>query len=106
MVLGENRWEQFQVWLDSDSARCLHPGQRYAPQCTPIQGPAAQSRDKAWLIDGRTAWVPKKSARGEIADQANTKDGPEGQLIEIGGADRGEVGDQYIVFLRVAGKYR
>lgn len=105
MVLGENRWEQFQVWLDGNSAKCLHPGQKYAPQCTPIQGPVAQSRDKSWLIDARSAWIPKpKGARPEIADQ--TGDETEGQLVEVGGPDRGEVGDTYIIFLRIAGKYR
>ncbi|CAE7287457.1 ppsA, partial [Symbiodinium sp. CCMP2592] len=27
VTLGENRWEQFQIWLDGDPLRCLYPEQ-------------------------------------------------------------------------------
>lgn len=84
VTLGENRWEQFQIWLDGDPARALHPGAEKAPKETPVYGPEEEAHGLNWLIDGR---------------------GGAGPWVEAT-SDTGLPGDQYRVQLRVAGKWR
>nr|AQS99298.1 type I polyketide synthase [Gambierdiscus excentricus] len=76
LVLGENRWEHFQLWLDGDPRKCLHPESPKAPRLTAAHGPDAEGH--TWLIDGR----------------------------EADSIDRGLIGAKYRIRLSVAGKYR
>nr|AQS99221.1 type I polyketide synthase [Gambierdiscus polynesiensis] len=76
LILGENRWEQFQVWLDGDPKKCLHPEWSKAPRLTAACGPDAHGH--TWLIDGR----------------------------ESDSVDRGLIGAKYRIRLSIAGKYR
>ncbi|CAE8649498.1 unnamed protein product, partial [Polarella glacialis] len=39
VTLGENRWEQFQIWLDGDPNRVLHPGQAKGYKNSNVFGP-------------------------------------------------------------------
>lgn len=76
MTLGENRWEQFQIWLDGDPARALHPLHAKAAMETQVVGPDDGARGKNWLVDGR------------------------------GGPLAGQPGDRYRLQLHIAGRWR
>lgn len=83
VTLGENCWEQFQIWLDGDPSRALHPNMPRAPKQSPVHGPDDEqyARSSAWMIDGRY---------GEDWDNV----------------DWGHPGDQFRVHLYVAGRWR
>mmetsp|Transcript_53485 Transcript_53485/g.95171 ORF Transcript_53485/g.95171 Transcript_53485/m.95171 type:complete len:990 (-) Transcript_53485:202-3171(-) len=80
MTLGENRWESFQILLDGDATKILHPSAPKAHKGTLVVGPTADS-GIAWTIDGR-------------------------QSAELGGLDEGKIGDKYRIRLKIKGKYR
>jgi len=111
VVLGDNRYEQFQVWLDGSEQRVIHPGTSKAPCNTPVQGPQEREHCSSytWLIDGRPLLVPLESVG---LPSASTKGTPPSadpsalQLTELPNRDRGEPGSKYRVRLRVAGKFR
>lgn len=108
LTLGANCFEHFQIWLDGDSERVLHPGMAFAPKNLPVLGPASTEEcgGSAWLIDGREQTViavPALTGAGggqaAIADEA-------AQPVESLYEHRGSPGDQYRVRLHVAGKWR
>lgn len=84
MALGENRWEKFQIWLDGDDTRRLHPGDG------PLSciGPEDVDYSSCWWIDGRPGKPPD--------------DGHE----EITTPDTGLIGTKFTISLRISGKYR
>lgn len=88
LTLGENRFESFQIWLDGDSTRVLHPGEVKAPKGGTVFGPCdeAEAYTSRWTIDGR----PEEWA----------------QWCEEGAAEVGYPGDQFRVQLHMAGKWR
>lgn len=97
VMLGENRWEKFQIWLDGDSARRLHPNQPRAVKDTPAVGPEEVAPTLSWMIEGRGP--PSDPAKLELHDPssaASCRDNP----------DEGVPGDQYRVRLHVVGKWR
>nr|AQS99250.1 type I polyketide synthase [Gambierdiscus excentricus] len=91
VVLGDNRYEQFQIWLDGKEERTIHPGRQTAPRNTHVYGPEDRSSCSlsTWQIDGR----PLLSSGG-------------GSITELPNKDRAEPGTNFLVRLRVAGKYR
>jgi len=118
MTLGENRWEQFQIWIDGDPRKCLYPDFRKAPKQTAVRGPAATSGGNAWHVEGRTTTVPSYGDE-DVPALADAADGGEVEgsvavsgasavprTIEVGTVDRGLVGARYRIRLHVAGKYR
>jgi len=90
MTLGENRWEQFQIWLDGDASRKLHPGEIKAGKGGQVFGPEEDFEGCNWLLDGR----------GEHGMHNS------GTAIVMKGPDFGVPGDQYRIRLYVAGKWR
>jgi hypothetical protein len=50
--LGPNRWEMFQILVDGDKSKVLHPGMAKASQNVPVFGPDQRVLDYNWLIDG------------------------------------------------------
>lgn len=96
VTLGENRWEQFQIWLDGDSARALHPAQAKASKDSPVSGPSAEAAGLNWQIDGR----------GEIVGVPAEQGGARLDYHSIANADSGQPGDQYRIHLCVAGRWR
>lgn len=94
VTLGENRWEHFQIWLDGNKGRALHPGEMKASKGMTVYGPEESLLFNTWLLDGRPLSLYKT---GPVA-----ADGP----VEVSTLDTGFVGDMYEVRLRVAGKYR
>jgi len=116
VTLGENCWEMFQIWLDGDDDRVLHPGRSRAGKAAGIAGPERVGVHMNWLIDGRAVLGPE----GEEYDQAALPDVAAGDLImqpyagtggadgmiELPRGDRGWPGAEYRVRLRIAGKWR
>lgn len=86
VVLGENRWEEFQILLDGDRSRVLHPGAAKA-QVAAVQGPDQQAAGLTWLIDGSEAdWdTEKQDALADAVPRQN---------------------EQYRIRLQVVGKWR
>lgn len=112
MTLGDNRWEQFQIWLDGDAKKSLYPAELKAPKRTAVKGPDASTGGNTWHIDGRTSWMFQGDGGAALEDGA-TPDASEGALatksdewVQVGGVDRGVIGAQYRIRLYVAGKYR
>jgi polyketide synthase-associated protein len=118
ITLGPNRFEMFQILLDGDRKKVLHPGQPKAPQNIPVFGPDSNVPQYTWLIDGH-------SYGGYYADPegAAIVDEPGFQPLALGdltfrepnvasaaqqaeSVHIGRPGDQYCVRLSVAGKWR
>jgi len=121
LTLSENRWEQFQIWLDGDPKKCLYPDLPKAPKLTAVNGPAASSGGNAWHIEGRTRMIPSTEFGSDanfpaLANAAADGAGETGgevvvsssgpSMVEVGSVDRGLVGAQYRIRLNIAGKYR
>uniref|UniRef100_A0A7S1RUY7 Ketosynthase family 3 (KS3) domain-containing protein n=1 Tax=Alexandrium catenella TaxID=2925 RepID=A0A7S1RUY7_ALECA len=105
VTLGENSWEQFQILLDADTERALHPGGAKVGKETAVYGPnEGVLGASTWIIDGRCAWVEAPAPRGE----ADADGGQELQLeaIPVDVLDVGQPGDKYRVRLHIAGKWR
>ncbi|CAJ1405861.1 unnamed protein product [Effrenium voratum] len=91
VTLGENRWEQFQIWLDGDPTRCLCPEQHKAGSKSGVHGPAV-SPPSCWLLEGRPQGELRLRAKGD-----RTEEVPKGQ---------GLAGSKWRVRLCIAGKWR
>jgi len=116
ITLGENAFEQFQVWLDGDSSRVLHPGYEKGEKDSTVWGPS--STDEAhglnWIIDGRDDVQKLWRMESQAIPDAETEDTFEDDLgnkwllqtVTVTSADSGKPGDQYRVKLHVAGKWR
>jgi len=106
VTLGMNRYETFQIWLDGDSNRVLHPGRPQAPSAMAVKGPVLldQAHGNNWLIDGRTVRCPTEPALEDSA--SDDKKEALAEYVEVSTRDRGRVGDQYEVMLNIAGRYR
>jgi len=102
VTLGMNRYETFQLWLDADSNKVLHPQKPRAPSACTVRGPVRldEASGLNWMIDGRVLAAPALAISAGEAVQ------PAEQLAEWSTRDRGRVGDQYQVTLSIAGKYR
>jgi len=101
MILGENRWEQFQIWLDGDPTRALHPGEPKALKGVPVWGPEESDLGCSWLVDGRGDLFAHGIA--PLADAV----GQDGGAVEPPkGLDAGVPGDRYRIRLYIAGKWR
>mmetsp|Transcript_36372 Transcript_36372/g.104550 ORF Transcript_36372/g.104550 Transcript_36372/m.104550 type:complete len:1037 (+) Transcript_36372:111-3221(+) len=101
VTLGVNRFESFQIWLDGDDDRILHPSSPSAPSGSVVSGPSEpqEAEGLRWMIDGRAHPWAVAEGEGQGALQAESRD-------EMVTRDQGNVGDQYEVKLLIAGKYR
>lgn len=52
LTIGENRFEEFQIWVDGDRTRALCPGSTQAFQGSAAEGPVACEEGGSWLIGG------------------------------------------------------
>mmetsp|Transcript_44708 Transcript_44708/g.83384 ORF Transcript_44708/g.83384 Transcript_44708/m.83384 type:complete len:1060 (-) Transcript_44708:36-3215(-) len=93
MTLGENRWESFQILLDGDRSRTLHPGFPRAGSNEAVIGPvsASEAEGSTWTIDGSQRWA-------QSLDDEEWK--------EVDDPDTGLPGDTYLIKLKVTGKWR
>merc|ERR1712176_471803 len=122
VTLGENRWEQFQIWLDGDPKRAGHPNYPQMPSGSPVFGPDAAEFDGSsqdvrsglaptWIIDGRAEPLPMIEK-----PELDTKDGSlisselekvsDVDTIMVSSTGSGQVGDPYYVIFQFAGKWR
>jgi len=113
VTLGVNAMECFQIWLDGESDKAIHPAWPFAGSGSAVHGPndLKYASGNNWFIDGRTTLFPDTIAvkyqappSGEEGADALAK--PEPEYVEVGTRDKGRPGDQYEVKLLVAGKYR
>jgi len=134
MVLGENRWETFQIWEDGNPDKVLHPGSHWADQDVQVHGPSRQGvcgSYSTWRLSGKPTKVPllnEDEARdldmGPCAEEMLSYSGdieflvltafpgdykPDGDECPVVDQDDqllGMPGDCYRVWLRLGGKYR
>eukprot|EP00416_Gambierdiscus_australes_P028461 CAMPEP_0171084124 /NCGR_PEP_ID=MMETSP0766_2-20121228/18127_1 /TAXON_ID=439317 /ORGANISM="Gambierdiscus australes, Strain CAWD 149" /LENGTH=463 /DNA_ID=CAMNT_0011541609 /DNA_START=81 /DNA_END=1472 /DNA_ORIENTATION=+ len=104
VTLGMNRFETFQIWLDGDSNKVLHPGRPKAPSGLRVLGPVQldEANGLNWMIDGRVV----KESKAALTAALENGEGSPVDVIEYSTRDRGRVGDQYEVKFSIAGKYR
>mmetsp|Transcript_17101 Transcript_17101/g.54772 ORF Transcript_17101/g.54772 Transcript_17101/m.54772 type:complete len:1163 (-) Transcript_17101:214-3702(-) len=105
-TLGENRWEDFQILLDGDKHKCLHPQTPMAHKGAAVNGPDHGVRGLNWRITGTAGYLAPVPGLQSIEGGSEASAGPDLKVVSVGTSDRGEVGDQYRVHLQVAGKYR
>nr|AQS99270.1 type I polyketide synthase [Gambierdiscus excentricus] len=99
LILGENRWERFQILLDADKRRVLFPSRDRMEQATkgaPVGGPEDAFQSDSWTIDARPYLT--YSQDGEAPAVADT-----GVLDR---QDAGEPGDRFKVRFLLKGKWR
>mmetsp|Transcript_130196 Transcript_130196/g.417852 ORF Transcript_130196/g.417852 Transcript_130196/m.417852 type:complete len:1033 (-) Transcript_130196:55-3153(-) len=106
VTLGANGWEQFQIWLDGDPQRVLHPGLSQGPRLSPVEGPdeGLEGGASSWLIDGSGSAPAVSSsalARGETTPDSDAVIPSSSAGIRLG-----RPGDRYRVRLSIAGKWR
>jgi len=97
VVVGELGFEKFQIWLDGDPQKVLHPDIDDAAKDVPVLGPSrAAAAEGCWRLGGR---VPPGLPSGDPAD---------GALAVAGeaSAEDWRPGDQYQVQVLTNGKYR
>jgi polyketide synthase-associated protein len=104
ITLGENRWEHFQIWLDGQKHKALHPGEIKAAKHSAVLGPEDSLAFNTWMLDGRPVSMWKTEAPS-LAAAGDEREGGWDQL-QVETSDTGSVGDKYRIRLRVSGKYR
>mmetsp|Transcript_94336 Transcript_94336/g.250533 ORF Transcript_94336/g.250533 Transcript_94336/m.250533 type:complete len:1041 (-) Transcript_94336:155-3277(-) len=104
VTVGINRFETFQILLDGDSERVLHPRGAQGSTGSTVGGPseAAEAAGMFWFIDGGAFAAPALTAgtAGSIADADSAG------AIAVPEAAGGKPGDKFEVSLSVAGKFR
>jgi len=99
-TMGELGYERFQIWLDGDPDRVLHPGMPGAEKDVPISGPddAGRAEGYYWMISNgdsqKMLALYDDQAIGEVED---------GPISTLPGC---RLGDTYKIQLLVNGKYR
>jgi hypothetical protein len=108
VVMGINGFETFQIWVDGESDRVLHPGMMRAPSGCAVQGPSSDddARNNNWMIDGRTHGILGASPAFPPVEGMPETSLAERDLLAVSTRDRGTPGDTYEISLLVAGKYR
>jgi len=107
VVLSETRHEQFQIWLDGESTRVLHPGNQRGYKDATVFGPDNMGHGCNWMIDGRQE-VPEAQLPKELGKDGllRVKDESTEGSQKLPTADFGLPGDAYRVKLRVVGRWR
>jgi len=102
VTLGEHASESFQILLDGEADKTLHPGIPGAWKEFGVKGPseALEAENSYWTIGGQPASTPA------LQDAAGKEgEGTVGVYSEPG-ADLGRPGDKFKVRLLINGKYR
>ena len=129
LTLGENRWESFQIWLDEDSERVLHPDEACASREATVEGPDGDvPRDLSWCVSGlsETARLLNEEQMRQLDESGEVPEQPclmayEGgylppgyenatasgmPAVELNRTGVGGPGEKYRVRLHVRGKYK
>jgi hypothetical protein len=104
VTLGESGFERFQIWLDGNQTKVLHPNATEGMKDVQVHGPVPESEcfGSCWQIDGRY----KFQWSAQTADAVQQGGGSTGCFTKVGSPDVGKPGDQYKVKLETIGKYR
>jgi polyketide synthase-associated protein len=105
ITLDEKRWEHFNIIIDGDSRKVLHPGRYKAQKGTMVFGPddlGDSSRSSTWLIDGRRWRQP--SEQNKIADASSTEAITKEEVAPTREEDK--AGTQYRIRIHVSGKFQ
>lgn len=105
VTLGESRWEEFQIFLDGEAAKALHPKMPKAYKGAAVNGPTYGAKGLNWRIAG-TAGVEAPAIADKAAEGALAVPETGLKVVSLGAGDAGQPGDQYRVHLKVMGKYR
>lgn len=114
VTLGYEQYEEFQIYLDGDPDRVLHPdmmeanGGWMSPQAANVSGPhhSEECSHLTWVIDGRDELVALVDTD---ADSKAIKDQPEGAVqstVQNPYRQPAPEGTKFRIRLRVAGKFR
>jgi len=113
VALPEMCYAFFQILLDGDTERVLHPDVPDAAPGTPVLGPGTQDGSAAycWMIDAREHWVPKWGEVDPVSQVPTNGAVKTGESPELFWAldpsrETGKPGDRFRVRLRVAGQWR
>lgn len=103
VTLGESGYERFQIFLDGDPERVLHPNCVEGAKDMQVHGPVSSSESfgNCWQIDGRSK-LRWQDALGDATEDT----GAGRTLVKFDGPDVGEPGDQYSIKIETLGKYR
>nr|AQS99240.1 type I polyketide synthase [Gambierdiscus excentricus] len=109
VALGENGFEEFQILLDGDDQRVLHPGQPFGLKNSNVYGPneSWESEANTWAIDGRkqlSLHAPADVVTALMAEGAVWDNVPAGALVDT--TDTAQPGEAFRVRLKIAGKWR
>lgn len=103
VTLGLSSYETFQIWIDGEEERVLHPEVSNAPSGSVVIGPSfvREAEGFSWKIDGRDPSYPVDAS---LALEDSTGVGLDRRQFAY--RDTGKPGDQYEVQLLIAGKYQ
>mmetsp|Transcript_54923 Transcript_54923/g.96307 ORF Transcript_54923/g.96307 Transcript_54923/m.96307 type:complete len:882 (-) Transcript_54923:263-2908(-) len=91
VTIGEQGYELFQIWLDGDSKKILHPVLEWSAEGTAVMGPDEEvESSSSWAIDTRDAAAVQDEEWSGEGDAKTT----------------GKPGERYRVRLHVCGKFR
>lgn len=100
LELGDNEWDSFQIWLDRDPNRVLHPGCENASLHCPVFGPEATAGTFKWKINGKLV-AGEKPEMNDPTVEKNKEESP-----KQGSSARTVLPHRFRIRLRVKGKYR
>lgn len=110
ITLGVNRYEAFQILLDADEDRILHPAMPGASSGCAVTGPHDHMacNGLTWMIDGRVIQYGYQRLSDSQPEEGTGTLAIENEVdyVPVSTRDTGNPGDQYKVTLAIAGKYR
>jgi hypothetical protein len=104
VTLDEKGWEQFNIMIDGDPSKLLHPDGYKASKGTVVLGPDDLSdapREQTWCIDGRAQHLAYGLA-DDVGESAVAKQEAAQERL----SDEGLPGTQFRIRLHIAGKYQ
>mmetsp|Transcript_11347 Transcript_11347/g.26161 ORF Transcript_11347/g.26161 Transcript_11347/m.26161 type:complete len:905 (-) Transcript_11347:54-2768(-) len=110
-TLGENGWEEFQILLDGNPKKVLHPYELYARRLTPVYGPSSPEEEGIsecrWCINPDENLLEDFEPESQESPAADGKASPgDAEKTSDGSGRTWKAGDRYEIRLLIAGKYR
>mmetsp|Transcript_105942 Transcript_105942/g.330399 ORF Transcript_105942/g.330399 Transcript_105942/m.330399 type:complete len:1163 (-) Transcript_105942:221-3709(-) len=107
ITLGEHALERFQILLDGDANKLLHPKVPDAPCDAPVYGPdrSQDAEMNYWLINGQPQYVGLVDREKQQA-LTDEKGGDGLNWVQTNLKEAGVPGEQYRIQLLVNGQYR
>jgi len=97
IILGDNQFESFQILIDGDPDRVLHPGPEWDQLLSAVLGPdeRCDCEDLMWKVGRPLSFRVRMTGLND-----------EGSAVEAETDNPGDPGDRYEVRLSIAGKFR